>query len=281
LSSKLSFDESIDVWGTGLFIWDLGSIAAIGIETWLLLKKAGFAEWLELPGRRKQRPSKSMILAMAWNPARQWTSQWPVDWWARSRFRKKVCERILVFRINFTHISLRNDFIGKNMRNFKIIFASVLVILVAIIVLQNREPVPTHLLFVTVVMPHAILLFITAATGFALGALLALSLTKRKQNSRWRAQQGLDEGLLYLSANSASNTECWWARIDCGASTSWFDNTIAGAICGAINEKVRIGSAPYNCQVSERCYGFYKYLHDGRRFSVSSVRSIDRSLTRY
>jgi uncharacterized integral membrane protein len=68
------------------------------------------------------------------------------------------------------------------MRNLKLIAASILAILVAIVVVQNREPVATHVLFATVVMPLAILLFITAAVGFALGVLLTLSLnTKRKQ----------------------------------------------------------------------------------------------------
>jgi uncharacterized integral membrane protein len=77
---------------------------------------------------------------------------------------------------------LRIDPFFDFMRNMKLITASILAILVAIIVVQNREPVSTHLLFATVVMPHAILLFITAATGFALGVLLTLSLdTKRKQ----------------------------------------------------------------------------------------------------
>jgi uncharacterized integral membrane protein len=68
------------------------------------------------------------------------------------------------------------------MRNLKLVTASLLAILVAIIVVQNREPVATHVLFATVMMPHAILLFITAAAGFALGVILTLSLsTKRKQ----------------------------------------------------------------------------------------------------
>jgi uncharacterized integral membrane protein len=58
------------------------------------------------------------------------------------------------------------------MRNFKLITASVLAILVAIVVVQNRQRVATHLLFATVVMPHAILLFIASAAGFAL-ALIA------------------------------------------------------------------------------------------------------------
>jgi uncharacterized integral membrane protein len=79
------------------------------------------------------------------------------------------------------------------MRNLKIITASILAILVVIIVVQNREPVATHLLFATVVMPHAVLLFITAGTGFALGVLLGLSV-----NAKYKAQ-----------ANPLSHTETW------------------------------------------------------------------------
>jgi hypothetical protein len=56
------------------------------------------------------------------------------------------------------------------MRNFKLITASVLAILVAIVVVQNREPVTTHLLFATVVMPQAILLFIASAAGVRAGS---------------------------------------------------------------------------------------------------------------
>jgi uncharacterized integral membrane protein len=67
------------------------------------------------------------------------------------------------------------------MRNFKIIFASLLATLVAIMVVQNREPVTTHLLFATIVMPHAVLLFITAAAGFILGVLLTLSLNPKRK----------------------------------------------------------------------------------------------------
>jgi uncharacterized integral membrane protein len=70
------------------------------------------------------------------------------------------------------------------MRNLKLITASILAILVAIIVVQNREPVPTHLLFATVVMAHAILLFITTAAGFALGVLLTLSLGTKRDRTR-------------------------------------------------------------------------------------------------
>jgi uncharacterized integral membrane protein len=79
------------------------------------------------------------------------------------------------------------------MRNLKIITASILAILVVIMVIQNREPVATHLLFATVVMPHAVLLFITAGAGFALGVLLALSV-----NTKYKAP-----------ANPLSHTKTW------------------------------------------------------------------------
>jgi uncharacterized integral membrane protein len=70
------------------------------------------------------------------------------------------------------------------MRNLKLISASLLAVLVAIIVVQNRDPVGTHILFWTVSMPLAILLFITSAAGFALGVLLTLSLNSRRNQDR-------------------------------------------------------------------------------------------------
>jgi uncharacterized integral membrane protein len=70
------------------------------------------------------------------------------------------------------------------MRNFKLIVASILAILVAIVVVQNRDPVATHVLFASIQMPLAILLFLTAATGFALGVLLTLTLHARRNQIR-------------------------------------------------------------------------------------------------
>jgi uncharacterized integral membrane protein len=70
------------------------------------------------------------------------------------------------------------------MRNFKLIAASILTILVAIVVVQNRDPVATHVLFASFPLPLAILLFITAAAGFALGVLLTLSLHAKRNQSR-------------------------------------------------------------------------------------------------
>jgi uncharacterized integral membrane protein len=70
------------------------------------------------------------------------------------------------------------------MRNFKLIAASILSILVAIVVVQNRDQVTTHLLFFSIMMPLAVLLFITAAVGFALGILLTLSLHAKRNQIR-------------------------------------------------------------------------------------------------
>jgi len=68
------------------------------------------------------------------------------------------------------------------MRDLKLIAASILAILVAVLVFQNTEPVETHLLFGTVAMPHAVLIFISAAAGFALGVLLTMSLRSKRKN---------------------------------------------------------------------------------------------------
>jgi uncharacterized integral membrane protein len=72
----------------------------------------------------------------------------------------------------------------NRMRDLKLITAAILAILVAILVIQNTEPVATHLLFATVAMPHAVLIFISAAAGFALGVLLTMSLKAKRKNIR-------------------------------------------------------------------------------------------------
>ncbi|MEM7316988.1 MAG: LapA family protein [Planctomycetota bacterium] len=52
-------------------------------------------------------------------------------------------------------------------------------IVLLIIVLQNTEVVETKLLFVTLSMPRAVLLFSTTAIGFVLGLLTRFSRKKR------------------------------------------------------------------------------------------------------
>lgn len=58
-------------------------------------------------------------------------------------------------------------------KNARIIVAAIIAILVIIVVLQNLDQAPTRILFFTISMPRALLLFITLATGFVLGLLFA------------------------------------------------------------------------------------------------------------
>jgi uncharacterized integral membrane protein len=62
---------------------------------------------------------------------------------------------------------------------FRIAMVAVVGAVVLILVLQNTETVDTRLLFITVSMPRAVLLFTTFLGGVAVGLLLAF-LRKRK-----------------------------------------------------------------------------------------------------
>lgn len=66
------------------------------------------------------------------------------------------------------------------MRTGKLVGILVLVIALGIVILQNRDPVRTHFLFITVEMPHILLLLLTAGGGFALGLLSALFTRSKK-----------------------------------------------------------------------------------------------------
>ena len=53
----------------------------------------------------------------------------------------------------------------------KLVALSVLALLVVIVVLQNTQAVETKLLFFTITMPRAVLLFGAMLAGFAMGVL--------------------------------------------------------------------------------------------------------------
>lgn len=57
--------------------------------------------------------------------------------------------------------------------------AVVLILLVLIVVFQNREPVETKFLFASITMPQAALLSVTLLIGIAVGMLLSLGLSKK------------------------------------------------------------------------------------------------------
>jgi len=60
------------------------------------------------------------------------------------------------------------------LKTYKIVGILFLILALGIVIIQNRGPVQTRLLFVTIEMPHIILLFLMAAGGFALGLMAAL-----------------------------------------------------------------------------------------------------------
>lgn len=59
------------------------------------------------------------------------------------------------------------------MSRAKVIGVSAAAILVIVIVLQNTQAVDTKLLFITVTMPRAVLLFVALLAGFVLGIVAA------------------------------------------------------------------------------------------------------------
>jgi len=61
----------------------------------------------------------------------------------------------------------------NNMNKLKLIAIGILALLVVVVVLQNTQPVETKLLFLTLTMPNAALLFGTLIIGFAIGVLTA------------------------------------------------------------------------------------------------------------
>ena len=59
------------------------------------------------------------------------------------------------------------------MNKLKLIAIGVLALLVLVVVLQNTQAVETKLLFLTLTLPNAALLFGTLIIGFAIGVLTA------------------------------------------------------------------------------------------------------------
>ncbi len=67
------------------------------------------------------------------------------------------------------------------LKKVKIGIGVILLVVAVIIAFQNRESVETRLLFVTVEMPRAALLFVTLVTGFGAGVLTTWSIISKSK----------------------------------------------------------------------------------------------------
>ena len=65
------------------------------------------------------------------------------------------------------------------MKNPKVIASLILIVLVAIVALQNTDEVATKVLWMTITMPRILLLMLVCATGFLGGFLIARSRASR------------------------------------------------------------------------------------------------------
>jgi len=73
------------------------------------------------------------------------------------------------------------------MKPIKMIGIVMLVVALGIVIIQNRAPVQTHFLLITIEMPHILLLLLTAGAGFTLGVVVVLWGTPRPKI--WRRGQ--------------------------------------------------------------------------------------------
>ena len=65
------------------------------------------------------------------------------------------------------------------MKNLKIIVIVIVSLLVLIVVLQNTQSVETKLLFITITMPRAFLLFLTFLFGFVVGSVSTATFSRK------------------------------------------------------------------------------------------------------
>ena len=69
------------------------------------------------------------------------------------------------------------------MKRIKKIGILVLALFIGIVVLQNTESVQTKILFLTITMPRAVLLFLTALIGFIIGILSSWRMGRKESNT--------------------------------------------------------------------------------------------------
>jgi uncharacterized integral membrane protein len=83
------------------------------------------------------------------------------------------------------------------MNKLKIVAIAVLAVVVVVVVFQNTQAVETKLLFLTLTLPNAALLFGTLIIGFAIGVLTAghiVSIAKRRPPDRVASERDWSSG---------------------------------------------------------------------------------------
>lgn len=70
------------------------------------------------------------------------------------------------------------------MAKVKLYTALALILIVLIVLFQNREPVETRFLFASITMPRAALLGVTLLIGMAAGVLLTLGLYRKSSRNK-------------------------------------------------------------------------------------------------
>jgi len=72
----------------------------------------------------------------------------------------------------------------KKRLNIRLIVAVVLALLTLVMIVQNREPVETTILFIPITMPRALLLAITLVIGFVIGLLTAVRMERKDKGPK-------------------------------------------------------------------------------------------------
>ena len=93
------------------------------------------------------------------------------------------------------------------MNQLKVVAIAILAVVVVIVVLQNTQAVETKLLFLTLTLPNAVLLFGTLIIGFMIGVLFRLRNGGHRRN---RPQKAV--GVVANGANRQSHELCYGGR---------------------------------------------------------------------
>ena len=74
------------------------------------------------------------------------------------------------------------------MNKTKLIIIGVLIIIAAVVTIQNTQPVNTHILFFTFTMPRAFIMLLMALIGFAVGVFTVFHYMGRRNQQKQKSE---------------------------------------------------------------------------------------------